>query len=141
MNAGKEAKAAAAFEQAYRLDPDLDTSMMNHARILMLKKQFKKAGNIYARAYANNPRYPHLAIEYAYTLNQLGRHEAAQKIALNIVSSGQNSEKVIACKILATNAFFNKKKAKALKWINKGLSISPEDHDLQLMQEAVQNMP
>ncbi len=141
MNAGEEAKAAKIFAKAYHLDPNRDTSIINYARTMMLQKQFKKAADIYARAYANNPRYPGLAIEYAYTLDKLGQHETAKEIALYVMSTDQQSEKVTACKILATNAFFNQGKTEAIKWVNKGLEISPEDPDLKLMLQAIQNMP
>jgi tetratricopeptide (TPR) repeat protein len=141
MNAGNEAKAAEAFAEAYRLDPNRDTSMINYARVLMMRNQFQQAVQIYARAYALNPRYPRLATEFAYTLQKLGRHNDARRLALDIVASGEPSERVTACKILATIAFFEEKKKVALQWVTRGLEIAPDDSELRLMLEAVEEMP
>jgi len=141
MNSGNEAKAAEAFAEAYRLDPNRDTSMINYARVLMMQNQFQQAATVYARAYSLNPRYPHLAVEFAFTLQKLGRHKETRKLALEVISSGQPSDKVTACKILATSAFFEEDKDEAMRWVKAGLEIAPEDPELVLMLEAVEDMP
>jgi 4-amino-4-deoxy-L-arabinose transferase-like glycosyltransferase len=141
LKAGNEAKAAAAFAEAYRLDPNRDTSIINYARILMTENQLERASQLYARAYDINPRYPGLAIEYAYTLERLGRHEEARKLALEVYSSGEPAERVTACKILATAAFFGGKKAEAIRWAQAGLQIAPQDQELDQMLKTAQEMP
>ncbi|HER43285.1 MAG TPA: hypothetical protein ENO08_02350, partial [Candidatus Eisenbacteria bacterium] len=98
MNSGDEAKAAEAFAEAYRLDPDRDTSMINYARVLMMQEKFEQAARVYARAYSLNPRYPRLAVEFAFTLQRLGRHRDAGKLAFQVLSTGDRAEQVTACK-------------------------------------------
>lgn len=141
MNSGEEAKAAEAFAEAYRLDPDRDTSMINLARVLAMRERYDEAARIYARAYSLNPRYPGLAVEFAFTLQKLGRHDDARRLALQIVSKGEPSEKLTACKILATAAYFENDKEGALGWVRKGLEIAPDDPELKLMREAIDGMP
>jgi tetratricopeptide (TPR) repeat protein len=141
MNSGDEAKAAEAFAEAYRIDPNRDTSMINYARVLMMQDKYEEAARIYARAYSLNPRYPRLATEFAFTLQKMGRHRDARKLALQILSTGEPSEQVTACKILATAAFFEEDREGALGWVRKGLEIAPDDQELRLMLQAVQEMP
>ena len=139
MNSGNEAKAAEAYANAYRLDPTRDVSMINYARILLMKNDFQQAAGIYARAYALNPRYPRLAIEYASALDGLGRREEAKRLYLEAFSSGQPDDKVIACKALSQAAFFEGKKDEAMKWVKAGLEIAPDDTVLGQMLEALES--
>ena len=141
MNSGNADKAAEAFAEAYRLDPTRDSVMINYARVLSMQNRFDEAARIYARAYSQNPRYPRLASEFAFTLQKLGRHDDARKLALQVLSTGDPSEKLTACKILATAAFFDNDKSGALGWVRRGLEIAPNDRDLRLMLEAVEEMP
>jgi tetratricopeptide (TPR) repeat protein len=141
MNSGNTAKAAEAFAEAYRLDPERDVSLINYARTLLLQNKFQRAADLYARAYALNPRYPRLAIEYAYALDELGRHEEARNIYLEVATSGRPDDKVIACKVLAQAAFFAGKKDEAMKWVRAGLAIAPTDADLGMMLKTVEAMP
>jgi len=141
MNSGEVEKAAEAFATAYRIDPDRDTSMINYARVLMMQGRYEEAAGIYARAYTVNPRYPRLAVEFAFTLQKLGRHADARKLALRIFSTGNPAERLTACKILATAAFFENDKEGALEWVQRGLEIAPDDNELGLMLQAVQEMP
>ncbi len=137
INAGEQEKAAEAFARAYRIDPDRDTSMVNHARMLMMQGQYEQAARIFSRAYALNPRYPGLAIEYAFTLQRLGQLDDASRLALAVFSSGSPEEKVTACKILSTAAFFKNDMASAKKWAREGLRLSPEDRELGQMLESL----
>jgi len=137
INAGEQEKAAEAFARAYRIDPDRDTSMINHARMLMMQGQFEQAARIFSRAYALNPRYPDLAIEYAFTLQKLGHNDEASRLALDIFSSGSPEERVTACKILSTIAFFQNDLNTAKDWAREGLRLSPEDRELRLMLESL----
>ncbi|MBD3178820.1 MAG: tetratricopeptide repeat protein [Candidatus Latescibacteria bacterium] len=141
MNAGKEQEAARAFEKAYRLDPDRDTSMINYGRVLMLRGEYRRALEIFSRAYSVNPRYPRLAIMYAYTLQKLGRYREAARLARSSYSEGQPADRVTACKILATAAFFEKRPNEAMKWIRAGLKIDPDDRELLRMQRSIRSMP
>jgi hypothetical protein len=141
MNAGEQDKAAEAFARAYRIDPDRDTSMINYARTLMMRGQYEQAARIFARAYAMNPRYPRLAIEYAFTLQKLGQYDEASRLALDAFSSGNPEDKVTACKILATSAFFRGDGEEAKKWVREGLRISPDDQELRQMRETLADSP
>jgi len=141
MNAGEQDKAAEAFARAYRIDPGRDTSMINYARTLMIQGQYEQAARIFSRAYALNPRYPRLAVEYAFTLQKLGRYEEASRLAMEAFSSGSPEEKVTACKILATAAFFLKDGEEAKKWAREGLRISPDDRELLMMLESLSDSP
>lgn len=141
MNEGKQEKAAQAFMEAYRLNPKRDTSMINYGKVLVLRGEYQKAYDIFSRAYRQNPDYPYLATMYAYTLQKMGRHGEAARIARRIYSSGQSSERVTACKILATAAYFRRDFDEAMKWVRAGLKIAPDDPILQRMEEAMGSTP
>jgi cytochrome c-type biogenesis protein CcmH/NrfG len=141
LKTGNVTKAAEAFAEAYRIDPNRDTSIINYARILVAQNQVQEAAALFARAYALNPRYPGLAIDYAYALERVGQHEEARKLSLEVYSSGEPPEKITACKILATAGFFEGKKAEAVKWARAGLEIAPGESELQQMLETAERMP
>jgi len=142
MNAGNQEKAAELFEKAYRLDPNRDTSLINYGKTLMLKEQYEQAVRIFAQAYRQNPRYPHLAADLAFALQRTGRNEDARKLALQIVSNAADpSDKVTAYKILTTAAFFDNDMEQALKWVKAGLDIAPADPDLIQMRQALEQKP
>lgn len=138
MNAGKKQEAAEAFEKAYRLDPNRDTSLINYGRTLMEQEQYEQAARIFAQAYAQNPRYPHLAAYLAFSLQRSGRTEEARKLALQVISTDDVADRVTAYKILATGAFFDKDSEQALKWVEAALEIAPDDPDLLQMLQAVE---
>jgi tetratricopeptide (TPR) repeat protein len=141
MNAGETKKAEEAFAKAYRMDPNRDTSLINYGRTLLLQEQFDQAAKVLAQAYAQNPRYPHLAGYLAMALQRSGRNDEARKLALDIVASGDNTDKVTAYKILATASFFDKDREAATKWVKAGLEIAPDDQELAKMLEAIEAMP
>jgi tetratricopeptide (TPR) repeat protein len=141
LNRGEADKAAEAFATAYRIDPDRDTSMVNHARMLMTQGRYEQAARIYSRAYELNPNYPKLAVEYAFTLQKLGRQSEARSIALELYSSGSPNDRITACKLLATAAFFEGNRDELMRWIEAGLELAPDDPDLNLMLESVDQMP
>jgi tetratricopeptide (TPR) repeat protein len=141
MNSGDEAKAAEAYAQAYRLDPTRDVSMINYARILLKNEEFAKAAAIYAKAYSINPRYPRLAIEYASALDGMGKRDEAKKLYLEAYSSGPPDDKVLACKALAQIVFFEGKKDEAMKWVETGLGLAPDDAILKQMLDALKSAP
>jgi tetratricopeptide (TPR) repeat protein len=141
MNSGDEAKAAEAYAQAYRLDPTRDVSMINYARILLKNEEFAKAAAIYAKAYSINPRYPRLAIEYASALDGMGKRDEAKKLYLEAYSSGPPDDKVLACKALAQIVFFEGKKDEAMKWVETGLGLAPDDAILKQMLDALKSVP
>jgi hypothetical protein len=74
-------------------------------------------------------------------LQRSGRNEEARKLALDIVASGDNTDKVTAYKILATASFFDKDREAATKWVKAGLEIAPDDQELAKMLEAIEAMP
>ena len=141
MKSGEEEKAAEALAEAYRLDPGRDTSMINYARLLMRQEKYLEASRILARAYELNPNYPHVAIEYAYSLHQSGRTDRAAEIAGKVYSSSAPAEdRVNACKLLATIAFFEGNREEVADWARAGLRIAPDDPELRQMLEAVERM-
>lgn len=141
MNTGEETKAAEAFAEAYRLDPNLDVAIINYGRVMLRRNDFARAAELFARGYALNPRYPRLAIEYAFALDNLGKKDEARGLYREVFESGRPEEKVIACKALAQQAFFEGKKNEVLEWVKAGLAISPQDEELAAMFEAAESMP
>ena len=140
MNKGDTARGAQAFAEAYRLDPTLDVSMINHGRTLLMQEQFAQAAEVLGKAYTRNPRYPLLVIEYAYALQGAGRQEEAHRLYLEAFSSGRPDEQVIACKVLAQEAYLAGEKNAALRWVTAGIKIAPDDAELPAMLQAVEAM-
>ncbi|HVO76767.1 MAG TPA: tetratricopeptide repeat protein, partial [Candidatus Bathyarchaeia archaeon] len=77
---GDQMKAADAFAEAYRRDPDKLEAMINYARALRQGGRMQEAADLYARSYERSPRFPLLAIEYGMALNHLGRGDEARKL-------------------------------------------------------------
>jgi tetratricopeptide (TPR) repeat protein len=138
MNAGKPEKAAELFARAYQLDPNRDTSLINYGRTLLLQENFQQAAQVLGQAYAQNPRYPHVAAYLAFALQRAGRMEDARKLALQISTTGDTEDKVTAYKILATAAFFDKDMQQATRWVQAGIEIAPDDPEFIQMLQALE---
>ena len=129
-----EAKAAEAFAEAYRLDPNHTEAAINYARILRRQNQIERAAELYARAYRNMPYFPNLAIEYGSLIEILGKREEARRLYLQALAKGQDQEKILACRLLAHLAIVEGKRDEALSWAKRALAIAPSD---SMLLEAV----
>jgi len=136
-----EEKAAEAFAEAYRLEPDKPEAIINYARILRQRRELQESADMYARAYARTPRFPDLAIEYGFVLQLLGRLEDARKIYLDAVSSSRPPERLMACKLLAQAAAMEGKKADSMQWVRRALEIAPGDAQAADMLKRIEEMP
>jgi tetratricopeptide (TPR) repeat protein len=136
-----EAKAADAFAEAYRLDPEHIEAMINYARILRKRGETQASADLYARSYALMPRFPRLAIEYGSVLELLGRRADARKLFEQALSTGRPGEQVLACRLLAQAALAEGKKDEAIVWVKRALAIAPGDTKLAGMLEWIESMP
>ena len=125
-----EAKAAEAFAEAYRLDPNHTEATINYARILRRQNQIERAVELYARAYRNMPYFPNLAIEYGSLIEILGRREEARRLYLQGLAKGRDPEKILACRLLAHLALVEGKRDEALSWAKRALTMAPNDPEL-----------
>jgi tetratricopeptide (TPR) repeat protein len=135
-----EAKAAEAFAEAYRLDPEHVEAMINYARILRKQGETKASAELYARSYALMPRFPRLAIEYGSVLELLGRRADARRLYEQALSMGRPGEQVLACRLLAQAALAEGKKDEAIAWVKRALAITPGDTKLAGMLEWLESM-
>jgi len=135
-----EAKAAEAFAEAYRLDPEHVEAMINYARILRKQGETQASAELYARSYALMPRFPRLAIEYGSVLELLGRRADARKLYEQALSMGRPGEQVLACRLLAQAALAEGKKDEAIAWVKRALAITPDDTKLSGMLEWLESM-
>jgi Flp pilus assembly protein TadD len=138
---GNEAKAAAAFAEAYRLDPAQSEAMINYARILRRQNRLQESAELYGRAYERNPRFPRLALEYGSVLELLGRREDAKRLYREALSTGGAPERVLACRLLAQSALAEGKKDEAISWVKRALEIAPDDPRLTGMLEWIEGAP
>jgi 4-amino-4-deoxy-L-arabinose transferase-like glycosyltransferase len=136
-----EAKAAEAFAEAYRLEPDKPEAIINYARILRQRGQLRESADMYARAYARSPRFPDLAIEYGFVLQLIGQLSDAENIYLEAFSSNRPQERLMACKLLAQTAAMEGKRSEALQWVKRALEIAPEDAQAADMLKRIEAMP
>jgi Tfp pilus assembly protein PilF len=130
-----EAKAAEAFAEAYRLDPEHVEAMINYARILRRQGETQASADLYARSYALMPRFPRLAIEYGSVLELLGRGAEARRLYEQALSTGRPGEQVLACRLLAQAALAEGNKDEAIAWVKRALAIAPDDATLAGMLE------
>ncbi|MCX5753000.1 MAG: tetratricopeptide repeat protein [Candidatus Krumholzibacteria bacterium] len=135
-----EAKAAEAFAEAYRLDPEHVEAMINYARILRKRGEAQTSVDLYARAYALMPRFPRLAIEYGSALELLGRRAEARRLYEHALSIGRPGEQVLACRLLAQAALAEGRRDEAIVWVKRALSIAPDDAKLAGMLEWLEGM-
>ncbi len=133
--AGDEAKAAEAFAEAYRLDPDHVEAMINYARIIRKQGDLPRSADLYARAYALMPRFPRLALEYGSVLEKLGRRAEARTLYEGALSAERSAERVLACRLLAQAALAEGRRDEAIEWVKRALAISPDDTNLAGMLE------
>ncbi len=138
---GDEAKAADAFAEAYRLDPDHIEAMINHARMLRKQGSLRESAELYARAYGIMPRFPRLAVEYGNVLEQLGRRAEARALYERALSADRPAERVLACRLLAQSALAEGNRNEAIAWVKRALEISPGDSTLSGMLEWLENAP
>jgi len=134
-----EAKAAEAFAEAYRLDPNHVEAIINYARILRRQNQIERSAELYARAYGIMPNFPHLAMEYGSVIEILGRREEARRLYLRALATGQAPEKVLACRLLAHAALAEGKREEAISWVRRALAITPDDARLVEMITTLEN--
>ena len=135
-----EAKAAEAFAEAYRLDPEHVEAMINYARILRKQGETQASADLYARSYALMPRFPRLALEYGSVLELLGRRADARKLYEEALSIGRPGEQVLACRLLAQAALAEGRKDEAISWVKRARAIAPDDADLAGMLEWLESM-
>jgi 4-amino-4-deoxy-L-arabinose transferase-like glycosyltransferase len=139
MANNNEAKAAEAFAEAYRLDPDQIEAIINYARILRRQNQIQRSAGLYARAFAIMPNFPHLAMEYGSVIEILGRRADARRLYLHALAIGQAPEKALACRLLAHLAFVDGNREEALSWAKRALAITPNDARLAEMIKDLEN--
>jgi Tfp pilus assembly protein PilF len=139
MEKKNEAKAAEAFTEAYRLDPNHPEAIINYARILRRQNQLERAAELYGRAYRIMPNFPNLAVEYGSIIEVLGRRDDARRLYLQALAVGQPQEKVVACRLLAHLALVDGKRDEALSWARRALAIAPNDPKLVEMIKALEN--
>ncbi|MFA4948261.1 MAG: tetratricopeptide repeat protein [Candidatus Krumholzibacteriia bacterium] len=135
-----EAKAAVAFAEAYRLDPEHVEAMINYARILRKQGATQASADLYARSYALMPRFPRLAIEYGSVLELLGRRADARRLYEQALSIGRPGEQVLACRLLAQAALADGSTDEAIVWVKRALAITPDDAKLTGMLEWLESM-
>jgi hypothetical protein len=123
-------KALAAFEMAYRLDPDRVETVVNYARSLRMGGDHDRALTLYAEAYGRWPDFPMLAVEYGSLLEEVGKREEAKGILGHALSLGHRRDGVIACKLLSRIALSEGDREGAAQWILRALDISPGDRSL-----------
>jgi Flp pilus assembly protein TadD len=138
---GDEVKAAEAFAEAYRLDPDHVEAMINYARILRKQGEMRRSADLYAKAYALMPRFPRLAIEYGSVLEKLGRREEARALYEQALSADRTAERVLACRLLAQAALAEGDRDGAIGWVTRALAITPGDSNLAGMLEWLESEP
>ncbi len=139
LDGRNETKAAGAFTEAYRLDPDHVETMINYARVLQKQRLSAKAADLYARAYALMPHFPRLAVEYGSVLESLGRRDEAKKLYLEAYSSNRARERVLACQLLARSAVAEGKRDEAILWVTRALEMVPGDAKLSEMLRWLEN--
>jgi 4-amino-4-deoxy-L-arabinose transferase-like glycosyltransferase len=130
VETGDEAKAFAAFAEAYRLDPGRIETAINYARVLMRAGDAASAAPLYGRAYAKNPRVPRLAIEYGSALERTGRREEAKRLYEEGAAAGGARERVLACRLLAQAALAEGDRDGAAAWVRRALEVAPGDEEL-----------
>jgi 4-amino-4-deoxy-L-arabinose transferase-like glycosyltransferase len=136
-----EAKAAEAFAEAYRLDPDRVAAAANFGRMLSQRGQYQEAAVVYARAYARVPRYPRLAIEYGMVLVHLDRREEARRLFLEGSTSDVPRDRALACRLLAEAAIRDGKNDEAIEWVKRALEIFPGEPELTGMLRSLEAAP
>jgi tetratricopeptide (TPR) repeat protein len=136
-----EAKAAEAFAEAYRLDPNKIEAMINYARILRQQGRNQESADMFARAYARSPRYPILAIEYGMALRRIGRRDEAKKLFFGATSVGQPQERALACRLLAQEAITDGNRSEAILWVKRALENVPGEPQLTAMLKELEGSP
>ncbi len=139
IDRGEEGKAAEAFAEAYRLDPERPEAMVNYARVLMRKGEPAEAAALYGRAYARNPRIPRLAIEYGVALEGAGRRDEAKRLYEEGLSAPRVAERVLACRLLAQAALADGDREKAIGLIRRAIEMAPGDEELAGMLQWLQS--
>jgi len=141
LERGDDAKAAEAFAEAYRMNPDRPEAIINYARILRKRGDLGESAAIYERAHERSPGFPGLAIEYGFVLQLEGRLDDAKRLYLEAASSNRVSERVTACKLLAQAAAMEGRKADALEWTRRALALAPGDAQAASMLTKIEGMP
>lgn len=134
-----QTKAAEAFAEAYRLDPNKVEAIVNYARILRKEGRVQESADLYARAYGESPRFPLLAIEYGMTLGHLGRGDEAKKLYLEAASAREPQERALACRLLAQAAIAEGNRNEALLWVKRALEIVPGEPQLTAMLNQLES--
>jgi Tfp pilus assembly protein PilF len=137
----EEAKAAEAFAEAHRLDPERIAAASNYARILSQQGQYEEAAEIYARAYARVPRYPRLAVEYGMVLLRLDRREEAKRLFVEGTTSDLPRDRALACRLLAETAMAEGQSDQAIEWVKRALEIFPGEPELTEMLRRFEAAP
>ncbi|MGD1048752.1 MAG: hypothetical protein ABR899_08395 [Candidatus Krumholzibacteriaceae bacterium] len=134
-----QARAADAFAEAYRLDPNRAEAIINYARILREQGRLREAADLYARAYAESPRFPLLAIEYGMVLSHIGRGNEARRLFLEATSASEARERALACRLLAQEALAEGNRGEALLWVKRALENVPGDPQLTAMLKQLES--
>ncbi|MFA4947276.1 MAG: hypothetical protein WC674_02065 [Candidatus Krumholzibacteriia bacterium] len=122
-----EPRAEEAFAEAYRLDPDKIEATLNYARILGQRGKGVESAGVYARAYAREPRFPRVAVEYGLALARLGRREDAKRLFIEATASSRSNDRNAACRILAKIALEERNRDEAIRWMRRVLENEPGD--------------
>jgi Tfp pilus assembly protein PilF len=135
----EEAKAADAFAEAYRLDPNKVEAIVNYARILRTEGRLRESADLYARAYGESPRFPLLAIEYGMVLSHIGQGDEAKKLFLEATSAHEPPERALACRLLAQAAIAEGHRDVALLWVKRALESAPGEPQLTAMLKQLES--
>jgi len=134
-----QAKAADAFAEAYRLDPNKMEAIINYARILREEGRLQESADLYARAYGESPRFPLLAIEYGMVLSHIGRGDEAKRLFLEAKSAHEPRERALACRLLAQAAIVEGNRNEALLWVKRALESLPGEPQLTAMLKQIES--
>ena len=132
-------KAAEAFAEAYRLDPNRIQIAINHARSLARRGQHGEAAGIYARAYQRDPEYPRLGIDFGMVLVRLERYDEAKALFVESTTFGLPRDRALAMRFLVERAVEEDDTDGAIVWVKRILDLFPGDPDMTELLDLLEN--
>ncbi len=91
INMRQYAKAAMAYENAYKLKTQRGDFLKLAAENYMLERDFSNAARIFS-IIVNNPKYRNVRLDYAYSLKQSNQYEEAMIIFASLLNEISNSK-------------------------------------------------
>jgi len=134
-------KAAEAFANAYRLDPNRVQTAINYARSLARRGQYGESADVYARAYSNTPRYPRLGIEYGVVLVRLEQYDDARRLFVEGTTFGLPRDRALAMRFLIERAVEEDDTDEAILWVKAILDLFPGEPDMTELLDLLENPP